>query len=280
MRILSSPRLARHFPLPALSTFGGALLTLLSCLAVSTPGRAESVAERVRIYQLALLQQIAEPARPVYLGIEGDGRRLLAARSYLRAGDSLHQRWSWSSDEIQRFRQSQEARELEQEIAKVKAEFERRNPGYSLYVNTEVRSTDLQLRRWNSNPTVAKVAAQLHREAERHLSSGAYPHVPDDDALARFSRFLSSWYPSTQSPLAAPGLSAHGRARAVDFAVVSGKQLVAPTEIAKVRTVWDAQGWTEKLQAAVQAASTRFQGPLEAPREPWHYEYRPRGCCT
>lgn len=273
-------RPAKPFPREfSSSTFGGALLALVLWLAPSIASQAEisPASERVRNYQLALLQQIAEPARDVYLAIEGDGRRLLAARSYLRVGDSLSQRWSWSRDEIERFRQSQQAREFEREIAKVIAEFERRNPGYSLYVNREVRSTDLQLQRWNSNPSVAKVAAQLHRAVETHLISGAYPHVPDDEALARFGRFLSTWYPNSPAPLAAPGLSAHGRARAVDFAVISGKKLVAPTEIAKVGTVWDAQGWTEKLQAAVQAAGARFKGPLQAPREPWHYEYIPRG---
>jgi len=31
------------------------------------------------------------------------------------------------------------------------------------------------------------------------------------------------------------------------------------------------QGWGERLDAAVRAASRQFIGPLASPREPWHY---------
>jgi hypothetical protein len=30
------------------------------------------------------------------------------------------------------------------------------------------------------------------------------------------------------------------------------------------------------LKQAVEKASTRFKGPLESPREPWHYDYEPQ----
>lgn len=272
--------LSPMFPIPTCSR--GALLRRILLFAALLTGvlplvqaDASRPLDRVRVYQLALAQKIIDPARAVYLGIEGDGRRLLAARSYLRAGESLRSRWSWSSDEIERFSSSRESRELAQEVARIVAEFEKRNPGYSLYANMQVRSLDVQLQRWNTNPTVAKVAAQLHKAAEQHLSGGAYPELPDSRALDRFGEFLATWQSAAKSPLAAPGLSNHGRARAIDFAVRAGERIVAPTDTSAVNKVWDGEGWTAKLQAAVQVASGKFKGPLASPREPWHYEYTP-----
>ena len=51
-------------------------------------------------------------------------------------------------------------------------------------------------------------------------------------------------------------------------------RIIAPTEVAKVRSVWEGQGWAGKLAAAMR--DTRFVGPLQSPNEPWHYEYAPR----
>jgi hypothetical protein len=270
---MSSPRSA----LLVRAALPGGMLLAACMFAAMLPAHADASrpVERVRIYQLALAQRIAEPARAVYHAIEGDGRRLLAGRSYLRAGDSLTARWSWSSAEIERFNSSKASRELAREIDAIVLEFEKRNPGYSLYANREVRSIEIQLQRWNANPTVAKVADQLQRAAERHLSGSGYPDVPDVQALDRFGKFLAAWQPQSPSPLAAPGLSAHGRARAIDFAVRSGDRIVAATDTSLVSTVWDGQGWTARLQAAVQASSSKFKGPLASPREPWHYEYSP-----
>lgn len=250
---------------------------LLAGLIVLSMGSARSATpdDMVRAYQHALASRIAAPADAIYLQIEGDGRRLLAARSYLRAGGALPARWGWSAEEIEEFNRSHEFRALTGEIDKVRAEFERRNPGYSLYANTQVRSVELQLRRWNTNPTVARVAEQLRQEARQHLIDRRYPSNPDERALRRFGEFLTGWYSSRKAPLAAPGLSAHGRARAIDFQVQANDRIVAPTETAVVKRVWDGQGWSGRLQAAVRAASDKFRGPLLAPHEPWHYEYVP-----
>ena len=79
--------------------------------------------------------------------------------------------------------------------------------------------------------------------------------------------------PSTAIPLAAPGLSLHGQARAIDFQVMQHDRIVAGPEVATVTTVWSEQGWSRKLHDAVQG--TRFKGPLAMPNEPWHYEYQP-----
>ncbi len=72
-------------------------------------------------------------------------RRLLATRAYLRAGDTLRSRWSWTADEIQAHARSPEYRALLDETDRVRQRFESQNPGYRLYANTEARSLELQI---------------------------------------------------------------------------------------------------------------------------------------
>jgi hypothetical protein len=196
-------------------------------------------------------------------------------RGYLRAGPQLSSRWSWSADEIRGYETSQEYRDLLAEIAAVRTRFEAQNPGYSLYANTAARSLDLQLQRWNSNASVGVIAARLQDAAVRELSADAYPAHPNAKATLRFANFLRAWRPTpVAAPLAVPGLSLHGRSRAIDFQIVRDGRIIAPTEVAKVRSVWEGQGWAERLARAMR--DTRFAGPLRAPDEPWHYEYVPR----
>jgi hypothetical protein len=198
-------------------------------------------------------------------------RRLLALRAYLRAGSDLDSRWSWTDDEIREYVRSREYRQLLSELDRVRDEFERRNPGYSLYVNTQVRSLDVQLERWNSNPRVGKTAANLAAAVNASIASASEPTAA---SLERFRHLLANWRPHPVAPLAAPGLSAHGRMRAVDFAVVRNGQFVAATSVASVARDWEAPGWDRKLKEAIVAAGARFEGPLKSPNEPWHYEYR------
>src|SRR5687767_7075095 len=65
--------------------------------------------------------------------IEGTPRRLLAARSYLRAGEGLASRWSWSAEQIKAHTESAEYRALIVETEQVRRRFEEQNPGYTLY---------------------------------------------------------------------------------------------------------------------------------------------------
>ncbi|MFL6577123.1 MAG: hypothetical protein ACJ8MR_10915, partial [Povalibacter sp.] len=203
--------------------------------------------------------------------IQGTGRQLLALRSYLRSRDSLADRWSWSQMQIDEFRRSREYHDLVTEVAKIRARFEADNPGFELYANTEVRSLDLQIQRWNENQSVARLANSLESTlCQRFDSKDAGELTPDVLREA-----LIHWQPSTPAPLAAPGLSLHGRARAIDFQIHQGTRVIAGPEVAKIRSTWEAQGWSKKLSSAVSAASDKFKGPLKAPNEPWHYEYRP-----
>jgi hypothetical protein len=207
--------------------------------------------------------------------IDGKARQLLAVRGYLRSGQQLQSRWSWSAEEIRAHEASQEYADLLAEIALVRARFEAANPGYSLYANTMARSLDLQLQRWNSNKSVGVIAGRLQAAAEHELARSTYPAHPDARATLRFAEFLRAWRPiPTAAPLAAPGLSLHGRSGAIDFQIVQGGRIIAPTEVAQVRSVWEEQGWASRLAAAMR--DTRFVGPLQSPNEPWHYEYVPR----
>jgi hypothetical protein len=73
--------------------------------------------------------------------------------------------------------------------------------------------------------------------------------------------------------LAAPGLSAHGQSRAFDFQVERDGVIVAGTDAEHTTRDWDTPGWTQRLKTLITRTSTRLHGPLESPREPWHYVY-------
>ena len=209
---------------------------------------------------LDTLRQIAPP-----------DRRLLALRAYLRAGDSLAARWSWSQQQLSDYPTTPEGKAASEQIDAVIAAFAAANPGFTLRVNREPRSLELQLTRWNENESVGKAAAELAASLN-HQFLGAKKAVTADVLC----KFLIEWQPSVRAALAAPGLSAHGQARAFDFAVERGGEIIAGPEFASAGERWDAAGWTEKLRAAVRAAGDRFAGPLAAPYEPWHYTYAPQ----
>jgi hypothetical protein len=205
--------------------------------------------------------------------IEGTPRRLLATRSYLRAGDDLRSRWSWSAEEIRAHTRSAEYRALIDATEAVRRRFEAQNPGYTLYANTEARSLELQVSRYNSNKSVGRAANQLHKSALAEVFRPEYGSPAEAASVERFKKFLTGWRPPTAAALAAPGMSRHGQLRAIDFQIMKNGAIVAPTETATVKRNWDAPGWTEKLQAAM--SGTKFRGPLRSPYEPWHYEYDP-----
>ena len=116
--------------------------------------------------------------------VDGAGRQLLALRSYLRASNSLAARWSWSETEIASYEESQQYRDMMAEIGRVAAAFEQSNPGFTLYANSEVRSLDDQIDKWNSNAAVGEIADQLLSAAREQLArSGKSP------ASARRTKF-------------------------------------------------------------------------------------------
>lgn len=251
----------------------GIVASLVALFAPLHPAAASS-SDALDRYLEHIAASLPEKTAETLERIEGTPRRLLAARSYLRAGDELRERWSWSLDEIHEHTRSPQYRALLEETNKVRARFEAQNPGYTLYANTEARSLELQLTRFNTNKSVAQVAKALHGEALGEIAKPAYSSPERADAVERFKEFLARWIPPRAAPLAAPGISRHGQLRAIDFQIMKDGAVVAPTDTATVKPNWDAPGWTEKLRLA--AAGTRFRGPLQSPYEPWHYEYEPR----
>jgi hypothetical protein len=207
--------------------------------------------------------------------MDGEGRRLLALRSYLRNSSRLAERWSWTAEQVAAYQATPEHAELQAEVERVRAEFAQGNPGFELWVNPQVRSLDIQLQNWNTNESVAAAAETLLTAARAFAGSAEFRRANAAGAQRAFEQFLASHVPVPTPTIAAPGLSPHGQLRAIDFQVHKDGAIVAGTRTATIAEEWDGAGWTQKLEAAVRTASRRFVGPLEMPREPWHYTYAP-----
>lgn len=207
--------------------------------------------------------------------MDDEGRRLLALRSYLRNSSRLAERWSWTADQVAAYQATPEHAELQSEIERVRTAFAQENPGFELWVNPQVRNLDIQLQNWNTNESVAAAAAALLIAAQALAESPALRRADIAAAQRALEQFLASHVPVPTPTIAAPGLSPHGQLRAIDFQVHRDGAIVAGTRTATIADEWDGAGWTQKLEAAVRAGSRRFVGPLESPREPWHYTYAP-----
>lgn len=205
---------------------------------------------------VAALQQVA-----------GADRRLLALRAYLRAGDSLAGRWSWTQEQLAAYPSSPEGKAAAADIDAVAAQFAATHPGFTLRVNRMPRSLGVQITHWNENRSVGIAAAALASALDRKFGAAA----PPDTAALRAA--LINWTPGTAAALAAPGLSAHGQARAFDFQIEHGGKIIAGLDAGVARRQWDEAGWTQELHAAVAAVGGHFSGPLTSPYEPWHYAY-------
>jgi len=230
--------------------------------------------DKLNLYISGTSKKLDARAAEALAKIDDVGRRLLALRGYLRSERSLAGKWSWSADQIERYKKSTEYREAIAEVENVRKKFEALNPGYTLHVNTEVRSLETQIKSWNETKSVQVAAQDLVTAAGLEISKPVYKDLPDQPSLMRFERFLKDHVVSTPT-VAVPGLSPHGQLRAFDFQIKQGDKIIAGTNTAIIANVWDAQGWTEKLQTAVKAASRKFFGPLTSPREPWHYTFTP-----
>jgi hypothetical protein len=209
---------------------------------------------------------LAPQASAALAQISGTDRQLLALRSYVRAADSLTARWSWSADRIATYPESAEGKAADAALDAVSRAFVVANPGYELRVNRQPRSLETQIAHWNVNPSVGRAAQALERALVQQFSDRP---VVEADVLRTA---LTQWTPPPVT-LAAPGLSAHGQARAFDFSIERSGSVVAGLDYASARERWDAAGWTRRLQAAVASAGNHFVGPLAAPYEPWHYAY-------
>lgn len=249
------------------SRFLGCLLSI-GLMAAANASAADSL-----ILQQALAKLVPEKAASALAEIPDPGRKLLAARSYLRSHADLEQRWSWSESQIAAYEGSPEQKALLADIARIAEHFSAANPGYSVYTNTQVRSLDKQLAAWNSNASVATAASNLLLALENETSiriSAGNPALPE-----QLKAWLGSHSPKPSPNLAAPGLSAHGQMHAIDFQIAKAGVLIAPADSSKVDSVWRSMGWDLKLKASINAVGVAFAGPLTSPDEPWHYRYTP-----
>jgi hypothetical protein len=225
------------------------------------------------LLQEVLAQDLPPVAAAALADIPEPGRKLLAARSYHRAKTGLESRWSWDQARIASYEGSAEQQALLAQIASVAAHFAAANPGYTLYTNTRVRSLDEQLKAWNSNASVGAsgdaLLASLASAPEGDLGAG------NPERARQLQAWLHAQTPQPAPTLAAPGLSAHGQMRAIDFQVMAGGEVVAGTDSTTVETIWRTGGWAEKLKASITQAGPAFEGPLASPDEPWHYTYLP-----
>jgi len=207
--------------------------------------------------------------------ITDEHRRNLAMTYYQRAGDSVSSRWSWTSEQVQAYRQSTEHSAAIAEIEKISDRFSLDNPEHVLQANPRLRSLEEQLTLWQTVSSVGEAASELRQDALEALAHESYGKDPDDVSMKRFRDFLNTWRASSWPTVMAPGLSLHGQGRAYDFQILDKNgRTVADTDTSRTGSVWDEQGWTEKLSHAVHAASGNFVGPLLKPYEPWHYEYQ------
>lgn len=212
-------------------------------------------------------------SKPAIKQIDDLGRRLLALRSYLRSSSNLADRWSWTEQEIEEFQGSPEQLALLNEVAAIKAHFSRENPGYEIYANTKVRSLDVQIARWNESVSVGSAASELLSDLKAHFSNLGTRDKLSGETLRTW---LVRYAPDTRPSLAAPGLTRHGQAHAIDFQVMREGKLIAEAAMQQIEPIWIADGWAEKLAESVNAAGPSFSGPLESPNEPWHYDYLPK----
>jgi hypothetical protein len=260
----------RQFPglLPALA--------ILALLVVGPLGKA--FAEDPVSLDAVLADLAPPPSGDALTQIPDPGRKLLALRSYVRYGARIADRWSWTEERIKAFEGSPEQRALLAEIAAVNEHFMAANPGYELYVHGTVRSLDEQLFSWNRNDSVGTAAEEAL--AAYKAAFGEDGLEPEKIDVARLGAWLRDFTPSKRANVAAPGLSLHGRASAIDFQVMKDGRIYAGANSDQVESVWRAEGWDQKLKASMEVAGPSFSGPLTNPDEPWHYDYAPLPAAT
>lgn len=211
-----------------------------------------------------------ELTHPTLTRITDPGRRLLALRSYVRMGGRIKARWSWDEAQIAAFQGSKKQIQLLKEVDAIKEHFAKANPGFGLYANTKVRSLNVQIARWNGNKSVKGASAPLLKAWHAKFCGGTNA-CADIDPKAAIA-FLRSYSVRPRPRLAAPGLTLHGQANAIDFQVTKNGTIMMGASGRAIEE-WDQGGWTQKLKDSIEAVGPSFSGPLQRPYEPWHYTF-------
>lgn len=250
------------------------LLPILSMLALLVAGVTNTgVADDAVSLDAVLAKLAPPPSDGALIKIADPGRKLLALRSYVRYGAKIADRWSWTEEQIKAFQGSPGQKALLAEIAAVNENFKAANPGYAIYVHVTVRSLDEQLASWNRNNSVGAGAQEILTAYKAAFGAdGLEPKKVDGK---RLEAWLRGFKPSKHANLAAPGLTLHGRANAIDFQVMKDGRIYAGASSKQVEALWRTEGWDQKLKASISAAGPSFTGPMTNPDEPWHYDYSP-----
>ena len=200
-------------------------LAIFAVLAVMMTGGA--AAEDGVSLDAVLAKLAPPPSQEALTQIPDPGRKLLALWSYVRSGAKISARWSWTEEKIKEFEGSQEQKALLAEIAAVNKHFSEANPGYEIYVHGTVRSLNEQLASWNKNDSVGTGAEEIM--AAYKAAFGEDGLEPEKIDVERLDAWLRDFQPSKRVNLAAPGLTLHGRAGAIDFQVMKdGTSMPAP----------------------------------------------------
>lgn len=205
-------------------------------------------------------------------------RKLLAIWAYKRFAHKkdIRKYWTWDSDRIRQYETTDEHKPVDAAVAAVRKEFTAIRDGYKLTGSPDPRPLSKQIDYWNTRDGVGEIATSLESKLLFELRKDGY--TEDDDGYEKFCNLLAvRWAGGViQEPKnAAPGLSAHGQMRAIDFHVHKNGAVVAGSGGA---SNWRAQGFAEDLKKAVGRVNSQygrevFSGPLKSPDEPWHYNY-------
>ena len=241
--------------------------------------------EKLAIYMDTVARTLDSRVTETLKRIVARHRQLLALRGYLRRQDLINSRWTWTDAEANNFYQTKEYKDALAEAEKVKRQFEAimkidalreaalQGAAYSLTYKRTHREMHEQLKNWNENAKVNTIAMEMSVKAISDIVRPEYPDVPDTESTAKFAAYVKSFKVKSDPPLAAPGLSDHGRFQAFDFKVTRDGKVIADTKTKTIEDKWDKAGWTDRLNRAVQQSEATLSGPLPSPYEPWHYAY-------
>ena len=257
-----------------MSNFKTALFGILcACVLVWPLNFSPAQAEEFVLSQEIVDDLVPQKAADALAQIPDTGRKLLALRAYVRSHKRIEERWSWTASEIKTFQGSPKQKALLAEVEAIKSHFAQNNPGYEIFANTRVRSLDVQIKNWNKNKSVGRAGSNLLAVWKQRFGEHTFKDRTVNAKTAQ--RWLAGAVVKPRAPLAAPGLTLHGRASAIDFQVMKSGMIIAGANSGHIKRMWQDRGWNEKLNASVTAAGPSFQGPLKRPYEPWHYDYKP-----
>jgi hypothetical protein len=249
--------------------------------------------EKIATYVQELVNVQQERVQRVLTQIPNKYRQLMAVHGFVRHAGRINPRWPMTDAEETTFRGSSAGQAMQHEIQAIQRAFASAHRGYSLRVNPRARSLDTQITAWNGSGRGGRIAENLGRDLWRRagteLDSGTtYPEPPTATSKEAFRRWIAQ-HPRTglnlrarvdrttyhMPTLATPGLSDHGRLRAIDFEVRRGGDIIATSDsTTESRAIWrGVPNWQTRLNNVITGVSANWDGPLERPDEPWHYTY-------